>query len=75
MKKNYETALVHFQEFLNEKYSRKYSLETIIDAILSNEVDLYQLIDSFLAYETTRIKRGEQITLTSQTIRILFCIL
>jgi integrase len=44
------------------------NLETIIDAILSNEVDLYQLINSFLAYETTR-KRGEQITLTPQTIQ------
>jgi hypothetical protein len=36
-KRNYETALVHFQDFLNERYDSKHSLETIIDAILRND--------------------------------------
>jgi hypothetical protein len=30
---------------------------------------LYVLIDSFLAYENTKIKRGEEVRLTPQTIR------
>jgi integrase len=68
-KRNYETALVHFQDFLNERYDSKHSLETIIDAILRNDTDLYELIDSFLAYENTKIKRGEKVRLTPQTIR------
>jgi integrase len=68
-KRNYETALVHFQGFLNERYDGKHSLETIIDAILRNDTDLYELIDRFLAYENTKIKKGEEVRLTPQTIR------
>jgi hypothetical protein len=64
----YETALVHFQKYLNEKYDYKHTLETIINEILSNNIDLYELIDGFLAYGITKTKRGEEaVKLTPQT--------
>jgi integrase len=69
-KRIYETALVHFQEYLNEKYDYKHSLESIVNEILSNNIDLYELIDGFLAYGITKTKRGEEaVKLTPQTIR------
>ena len=69
-KRIYETALVHFQEYLNEKYDYKHTLESIVNEILNNNVDLYELIDGFLSYGITKTKRGEEaVKLTPQTIR------
>jgi hypothetical protein len=62
-RRNYETSLVHLQEFLN-KYGGNHSLETIIYAILNNEINLYELIDNFIAYENTK-----GVKLTPQSIR------
>ena len=49
---------------MNEKYGGNHSLETIIYAILNNEINLYELIDNFIAYENTK-----GVKLTPQSIR------
>ncbi|MBD0359083.1 MAG: site-specific integrase [Nitrososphaeraceae archaeon] len=49
---------------MNEKYGGNHSLETIIYAILNNEINLYELIDNFIAYENTKGMK-----LTPQSIR------
>ena len=46
-RKNYETGLVHFQEFLNHVFAGAYSLETVIDGIEKKEIDRYTLIDNY----------------------------
>ena len=47
----YLTALVHFKEFISAKYS-KYDIETILKPLVSNEIDLYKLLDGFVAFES-----------------------
>lgn len=58
-KKIYETGLVHFKDFLNDKYNGMHSLETIVEAISKNQVDPYALIDDFISLENsnTRVVR------------------
>jgi integrase len=53
-RKNYETGLVHLHNFLNLKYANGFSLETVLKELKDNHLDVYELIDSFIAYESTR---------------------
>jgi len=64
-RKNYETGLVHFHNFLDTKYPKHYSLETILNELKDNQLDVYELIDSFITYEVN--KQGER-KLTPQSI-------
>lgn len=70
-RKNYETALVHFQEFLNHKYGGTYPLEAMPDKITTGEIDHYTLIDNFVSFENAniRIVRGIATKALPQTIR------
>jgi integrase len=72
-KKIYETGLVHLQDFLNDKYGGVHSLETVIEAILKDQVDPYALIDDFVSFETSnvRVVRGKEMKVLPQTIRTL----
>ena len=72
-RKNYETSLVRFQEFLNHKFVGAYSLETIIDGIGKKEVDPYTLIDNFVSFESTntRTVRGKEVKVLPQTVRAM----
>ncbi|MFZ0897487.1 MAG: hypothetical protein WAZ77_23530 [Candidatus Nitrosopolaris sp.] len=47
----YLTALVHFSEFISAKYP-KYNIETILKPLVSNDIDLYKLLDGFVAFES-----------------------
>ena len=71
--KNYETGLVHFQEFLNHIYARAYSLETVIEGIGKKESDPYTLIDNFVSFEgtNTRTVRGKEMKVLPQTIHAM----
>lgn len=50
-----------------------HSLETIIEAILKNQVDPYALIDDFVSFKTSnvRVVRGKEMIVLPQTIRTL----
>ncbi|MGB7952533.1 MAG: hypothetical protein WCF23_01015, partial [Candidatus Nitrosopolaris sp.] len=43
--------MVHFSEFISAKYP-KYDIETILKPLASNEIDLYKLLDGFVAFES-----------------------
>jgi integrase len=64
-RKNYETGLVHFHNFLDTKYAKHYSLETILNGLKDNQLDIYELIDSFITYEVNKQGIGK---LTPQSI-------
>ena len=64
-RKNYETSLVHLNNFLITKYANDYSLETILIGLKDNRLDVYELLDNFITYELN--KQGLQ-KLTPQTI-------
>jgi integrase len=72
-RKNYETGLVHFQEFLNHMFAGAYSLETVIEGIGKKEIDPYTLIDNFVSFESTntRTVRGKEMKVLPQTIRAM----
>ncbi len=48
-KEVYAFALSHFQTFLHHK-NVQYTLETILKPILSNQINVYTLLDNFVAY-------------------------
>lgn len=50
-----------------------HTLETILDVIVKNELDIYQLIDSFIAFENSNVRtlRGREMRVTPQTIRTI----
>ena len=54
-KRAYSTALLHFRAFLStdERYS-KFSEETIVDALLKNQINVYSLLDDFISYLISR---------------------
>jgi integrase len=50
--KTYQTGLLHFQRFLNSKasdYETK-DLETILEPLQKQDVNVYELLDQFVAY-------------------------
>ncbi|CAN5456320.1 hypothetical protein BH18THE2_BH18THE2_21070 [soil metagenome] len=57
-RKNYETSLVHLQDFLNKGYDNKYSLEDVLEAIRDNQINVYELIDKFVTHEMD--KQGKE---------------
>lgn len=48
----YKTSLAVFQQFLTKEYD-DLTLETIIDLLISNNVDVYDLLDRFVSYLQT----------------------
>jgi integrase len=63
--KSYASALVHFQDFLEKKYSCDvwYNCETILKPISENKVNVYELLDSFVSHLIT--KSGDATTITN----------
>ena len=54
-KKAYSTALIHFHAFLsNDGRYTKFSEETIVDALLKNQINVYSLLDDFISYLISR---------------------
>ena len=48
---NYETALVHLERFLRNRYDGKYNVESIIDLVSCNKLNVYELLDGFVSFE------------------------
>jgi integrase len=48
---NYETALVHLESFLSNRYDGKYNVDSIIDLISRNQMNVYELLDGFVSFE------------------------
>ena len=50
----YQTGLAHFRHFLQKKYpvnaNIHYTLETIIEPIYRNEINVYDLLDNFVSF-------------------------
>jgi integrase len=50
-KKTYAIGLTHFQRFLNSSYGdNRYLLQSIIEPLSKNQINVYQLLDSFVSY-------------------------
>src|SRR5262245_22616191 len=52
-KQVYGIALTHFQVFIKEKYAPA-NIETILDAIKNEQVNVYSLLDNFVSYLITK---------------------
>jgi integrase len=50
----YQTGLAHFRHFLQKKYAinadTQYTLETILESIYRNEINVYDLLDNFVSF-------------------------
>lgn len=46
----YGIGLAQFQTFLHRKYEDKYNIETIIEALANNEINVYTLLEQFINY-------------------------
>src|SRR5919204_2073798 len=50
-KKTYQTGLLHLHKFLNQNYpGDKVTLETILEKLTKNEINLYELLDRFVSF-------------------------
>ena len=52
-KASYTSALEHLRNMIAEKYPR-YDYDNIIDAMMIKEVDVYELLNNFVAYAMNR---------------------
>ena len=59
-RKNYETGLVHLQRFLFNRFNGEHNVDSIIDLILHNQMNVYELLDNFVSYEALEA-RGKSI--------------
>jgi hypothetical protein len=55
---NYLTGLVHLQRFLNQQFDHEYNVDSIIELILHDQVNVYELLDVFVSYE--RINENQE---------------
>jgi integrase len=51
---NYATGLVHLQKFLHSRFNGECNIDSVIDLILNNQLNVYQLIDNFVFYEVSK---------------------
>jgi integrase len=49
---NYWTGLVHLQRFLYHRFNREHNVDSIIDLILHNQINVYELLDAFVSFES-----------------------
>lgn len=45
---SYSLALKHFQSFLEINYSSKYSIDDIVEAILTKQINVYEMLNDFV---------------------------
>ena len=53
-RKNYETGLVHLQRFLFNRFNGEHNVDSIIDLILHNQMNVYELLNNFVSYEGSK---------------------
>jgi integrase len=66
----YEIGLLHFQQFLGSaKISKSYTLETILLPLLSQETNVYELLDQFVAFLLQKNLGAKTLTLYVAAVR------
>ena len=55
---NFGTALVHLQRFLDNRFDGEHNVDPIIDLILSNQINVYELLDAYVSFES--IKKNQE---------------
>ena len=55
---NYGTALVHLQRFLYHRFNGEHNVDSIIALISSNQINVYELLDDFVSFES--IKKNQE---------------
>ena len=50
---NYWTGLVHLQRFLYHRFNHDHNVDSIIDLLLNDQINVYELLDAFVSYEST----------------------
>ena len=53
-RKNYQTGLVHLQRFLYNRFNGEHNVDSIIDLILHNQMNVYELLNNFVSYEGSK---------------------
>jgi integrase len=51
---NYGTALVHLQRFLYDRFNGEQNVDSIIDLISCDQMNVYELLDDFVSFESIR---------------------
>jgi integrase len=51
---NYATGLVHLQMFLHDRFNGEHNVDSIIDLLLHNQMNVYELLDNFVSYEGSK---------------------
>jgi integrase len=51
-KSTYQQGLIHFQKYVVKTYPR-YNIETILEPLLRDEIDLYEILEGFVLYMTS----------------------
>jgi hypothetical protein len=78
--KSYVSALVHFQNFLDKRYSNSnndnqgYNCETILKPLIENKINIYELFNGFVSYmllKTDHYAVTNTTTVTISSINIL----
>lgn len=65
--KVYKIGLSNFQTFLKDTFGINYTLESILDALSTNEMNVYRLIDEFISYILYHSKDAR---LSSSSLRV-----
>jgi integrase len=68
--KSYSIGLTHFQRFLNLSQDNKYTLQSIIQPLSTNLINVYELLNSFVSYLLTLKNENTHSTLSKNSIAL-----
>src|SRR5919204_4402611 len=72
-KKTYQTGLLHLHRFLNQNYpDGKVTLETILEKLTKNEINLYELLDRFVSFLLSSKLSTHSIRIVMTAVRSYF---
>jgi integrase len=69
-RKSYSIGLTHFQRFLNLSHDSKYTLQSIIEPLSRNQINVYELLNSFVSYLLTIKNENTQTNLSNNSIAL-----
>jgi integrase len=68
----YHTALLHFQNFLTGKYNSDYTIESILQPIITDQINLYEMLEDLVAYEISLKLSVRSIRLHMMAVKSFF---
>ncbi len=68
--KSYSIGLTHFQRFLNISQDNKYTLQSLIQPLSTNQINVYELLNSFVSYLLTVKNEDTHSTLSKNSIAL-----